>query len=184
MLQAVRRCRRWASAHRFHNTGEQSKEKKRCLVCFTWFHSIRSHRCTISGIVSPQFWGFEAIFEAQRLNFPILNNFICTIYCTQNDCLDPMNSMQKSVWKQTNAQGAEIFAKMFLNTKPQPHFAFYFILICNFLWFVRKLGHHLEDNSFAANLSGLPVILINWTCSTLEFQYQPSGEGGWTPPNY
>ena len=52
-----------------------------------------------SGQVFPQFWVFEAIFEARGKNFRIFKNSVCTFYCTQNDRLNPTVSMQKSVWK-------------------------------------------------------------------------------------
>ena len=41
----------------------------------------------------------EEIFKAHGKNLWILKNSVCTFYCTQNDRLDPMVSMQKSVWK-------------------------------------------------------------------------------------
>ena len=50
-----------------------------------------------SGQVFLQFWVFEAIFEARGKNLRIFKNSVCTFYCTQNDCLDPTVSMQKSV---------------------------------------------------------------------------------------
>ena len=52
-----------------------------------------------SALFFPQFWVFEAIFEARGQNFLILKNSVCIFYCTQNDRLDPTISMQKSVWK-------------------------------------------------------------------------------------
>ena len=61
--------------------------------------SLPKHKNLLSqsALVFPQFWVFEAIFEARRQNLPIFKNFICTFYCTQNDRLDPTVSMQKSV---------------------------------------------------------------------------------------
>jgi len=50
-----------------------------------------------SGQVFPQFWVFEAIFEARGKNLRIFKNSVCTFYCTQNDRLDATVSMQKSV---------------------------------------------------------------------------------------
>ena len=50
-----------------------------------------------SALFSPQFWVFEAIFEARGQNFPFFENSVCSFYCTQNDRLDPTVSMQKSV---------------------------------------------------------------------------------------
>ena len=64
-------------------------------VTDTWMKSVFAQLA----LVFPQFWVFEAIFEARGQNFPIFKNSVCTFYCTQNDRLDPTVSMQKSVWK-------------------------------------------------------------------------------------
>ena len=85
-----------------YNTGEQNKKK------IVWNISPDSTLLGVtnaqmqslfsqSGQVFPQFWAFEAIFEARRENFQIFKNIDCTFYCTQNDHLDPTVSMQKSV---------------------------------------------------------------------------------------
>ena len=60
-----------------------------------------------SGQVFPQFWVFEAIFEARGENLRIFKNSVCTFYCTQNDRLDPTVSMQKS------AQSGPFFKPIF-----------------------------------------------------------------------
>ena len=52
-----------------------------------------------SGQVFPQFWVFEAIFEARGKNLWIFKNSICTFYCTQNNRLDATVLMEKSAWK-------------------------------------------------------------------------------------
>ena len=65
-----------------------------------------------SGQVFPQFWVFEAIFEARGKNLRIFKNSFCTFYCTQNDRLDPTVSMQKSVWK-TDHPGPRYLQKCF-----------------------------------------------------------------------
>ena len=52
-----------------------------------------------SGLVFPQFWVFEAIFEVRGHNSQHLFCSVCTFYCTQNDRLNLTVSTQKSVWK-------------------------------------------------------------------------------------
>ena len=71
-------------------------------------------RCLFSqsALVFPQFWVFEATFEARGQNPLIFKNSVCTFYCTQNDRLDPTVSMQKLVWK-TNHPGPRSLQKCF-----------------------------------------------------------------------
>ena len=80
-----------------------------------------------SALVVPQFWGFEAIFEARGKIFSIFKNSFCNFYCTLNDRLDP-TVFNAKIGLKNGPPRAEIFAKMFLNmarqTKPQPHFGF------------------------------------------------------------
>ena len=77
-----------------------------------------------SALVFPQFWVFEATFEARGQNLLIFKNSVCTFYCTQNDCL-----FNAKIGLKHGPPWAEILAKMFLNmahqTKPQPHFVFF-----------------------------------------------------------
>ena len=63
-----------------------------------------------SALFFPQFWVFEAIFEARGQNFQIFKNSVCTFYCIQNDHLNPTISMQKSVWK-TDHPGSRYLRK-------------------------------------------------------------------------
>ena len=78
----------------------------------------------------PQFWVFEAIFEARGENFLIFENSICAFYCTQNDRLDPTVSMQKSVWK-TDHRGPRNLQNHFStwHAKPNRNLIFVFCQI-------------------------------------------------------
>ena len=64
----------------------------------TWMNSHFAQ----SGLVFPQFWVFEAIFEVRGQNSQHLYGSVCTFYCTQNDRLNLTVSTQKSVWKTTH----------------------------------------------------------------------------------
>ena len=66
-----------------------------------------------------QFWVFESIFEARGKKFPIFKNCVFTFYCTQNDSLDPMVSMQKLVWK-TDQPGPRYLQKCFQTWHAKP----------------------------------------------------------------
>ena len=80
-----------------------------------------------SALFSPQFWVFEAIFEARGQNFPFLKNSVCTFYCTQND---RFKRMVLSVRNQTSRVIAKLGVN-FIDSEDQ-------VLIS--LWLLKKLA--------------------------------------------
>ena len=62
-------------------------------VTDTWMKSVFAQLA----LVFPQFWVFEAIFDACGQNCHKLFYSVCTFYCTQNNRLDLTVSTQKSV---------------------------------------------------------------------------------------
>ena len=81
----------------YQYTGEQNKKRKRCLEYFTWFRSIRGHRYLNKepffpiGSSFPAIFGFWGNFLGSQ---EFLKNSLLTFYCTQNECLNAMVSMQ------------------------------------------------------------------------------------------
>ena len=63
-----------------------------------------------SGQVFTQFWVFEAILEARGKFFWSFKNSLWTFYCTQNECLNAMVSMQ-SRFKNWATLGRDICEK-------------------------------------------------------------------------
>ena len=68
-------------------------------VTDTWMKSVFAQLA----LVFPQFWVFEAIFDACGQNFHIFFHSVYTFYCTQNNRPEHTVSTQKSVWKMTQS---------------------------------------------------------------------------------
>ena len=97
-------------------TGEQNKKKKRCPEYFTWFRSIRDHRCLNEkpffpiGSSFPTISGFWGNFLGSWEIFWSFKNSLWTFYCTQNECLNAMVSMQNR-FKKWATPGQDIWEK-------------------------------------------------------------------------
>ena len=118
---------------------------------FNCFYQFRCHLSEMKSLFSqlalffPQFWVFEAIFEAHGQNFLIFKNSICTFYCTQNDRLDPTVSMQKLVWK-SDHRGPRNLQNYFStwHAKPNRNLILFFLKYLGLGWSVFQTNFCIE----------------------------------------